>query len=37
MRNVLFSIFIGAEEHLGEYLKDYTIKDIVELVNQDSN
>lgn len=34
MQHVLFSIFIGAEKHLGEYLKNYTIKDIVDLVNQ---
>jgi Rrf2 family protein len=33
MHNVLFSIFLGAEEHLGEYLKNYTIKEIVDLVN----
>ncbi|WP_280772299.1 RrF2 family transcriptional regulator [Salipaludibacillus daqingensis] len=35
MKNVLFSIFIGAEEHLGEYLKKYTIKDVVEFVNNE--
>lgn len=34
MQRVLFSIFLGAEEHLGEYLKDYTIKEVVDLVNQ---
>jgi Rrf2 family protein len=34
MKNVLFSIFIGAEEHLGEYLKRYTIKEVVDFVKQ---
>ncbi|MCH6264599.1 MULTISPECIES: RrF2 family transcriptional regulator [Neobacillus] len=34
MHTVLFKIFLGAEEHLGEYLKDYTIKEIVDLINQ---
>jgi Rrf2 family protein len=33
MQKVLFSIFIGAEDHLGEYLKHYTLKDVVKLVN----
>ncbi|PLS18682.1 transcriptional regulator [Bacillus sp. M6-12] len=37
MKNVLFSIFLGAEEHLGEYLKNYTIKEVVDLVNQEQN
>ncbi len=32
MQTVLFSIFLGAEEHLGEYLKNYTLKDIVQLI-----
>lgn len=32
MQRVLFTIFLGAEEHLGDYLKDYTIKDVVDLV-----
>jgi Rrf2 family protein len=32
MHSVLFTIFLGAETHLGEYLKDYTIEDVVELV-----
>ena len=32
MKSVLFSIFYGAEEHLGEYLKKYTIKEVVNLV-----
>lgn len=26
MQHVLFNIFLGAEEHLGTYLKNYTIK-----------
>ncbi|MGM7722210.1 Rrf2 family transcriptional regulator [uncultured Metabacillus sp.] len=34
MQNVLFNIFLGAEEHLGEYLKDYTMKEVVDLINQ---
>lgn len=34
MQSVLFTIFLGAEDHLGEYLKDYTIKEIVDLINQ---
>ncbi|MEK3990088.1 MULTISPECIES: RrF2 family transcriptional regulator [Robertmurraya] len=34
MKSVLFSIFMGAEAHLGEYLKEYTIKEVVELVKQ---
>ncbi|GLB62059.1 RrF2 family transcriptional regulator [Cytobacillus sp. NCCP-133] len=32
MQRVLFNIFIGAEEHLGDYLKQYTIKDVLELI-----
>ena len=35
MRKVLFAIFLGAEEHLGEYLKNYTMKEVVDLINQD--
>jgi Rrf2 family protein len=35
MQKVLFSIFLGAEEHLGEYLKQYTIKDIVDLISKE--
>lgn len=35
MHRVLFSIFLGAEEHLGQYLKNYTIKEVVDLVNQE--
>jgi Rrf2 family protein len=35
MHKVLFAIFLGAEEHLGEYLKNYSIKEIVNLINQD--
>lgn len=34
MQRVLFTIFLGAEDHVGGYLKDYTIKEIVDLVNQ---
>jgi hypothetical protein len=30
----LFTIFLGAEDHLGEFLKDYTIREIVDLINQ---
>ncbi|WEG14404.1 Rrf2 family transcriptional regulator [Pullulanibacillus sp. KACC 23026] len=32
MQSVLFSIFLGAEEHLGKYLQDYTIKDVIDLI-----
>jgi Rrf2 family protein len=35
MQRVLCAIFIGAEKHLGEYLKDYTMKEVVDLVNQE--
>ncbi|WML50883.1 Rrf2 family transcriptional regulator [Neobacillus sp. PS3-12] len=35
MHRVLFTIFLGAEEHLGEYLRNYTIKEVVDLVNQE--
>ncbi|WP_413299747.1 Rrf2 family transcriptional regulator [Bacillus sp. 1P10SD] len=34
MQSVLCSIFLGAEEHLGEYLKDYTMKEVVNLVSK---
>ncbi|KKI90526.1 Rrf2 family transcriptional regulator [Bacillus sp. SA1-12] len=34
MQNVLFNIFLGAEEHLGKYLREYTMKEVVDLVNQ---
>lgn len=34
MHKVLFAIFLGAEEHLGEYLKHYSIKEIVDLVKE---
>jgi Rrf2 family protein len=34
MQSVLFTIFLGAEDHLGEFLKDYTIREIVDLINQ---
>lgn len=36
MKNVLFSIFLGAEEHLGEYLKRYTIKEVIDFVHQET-
>lgn len=36
MQNVLFTIFLGAEEHLGTFLKDYTLKEVVDLINQES-
>jgi Rrf2 family protein len=32
MHKVLFNIFLDAEEHLGEYLKEYTIKEVVDLI-----
>ncbi|MBT2686692.1 Rrf2 family transcriptional regulator [Bacillus sp. ISL-47] len=35
MQRVLFNIFIGAEEHLGEYLKKFTLKDVVELIYEE--
>lgn len=35
MQRVLFSIFFGAEEHLGEYLKDYSLKEIIDLINKE--
>lgn len=35
MQTVLFNVFLGAEEHLGEYLMHYTIKDIVDLINNE--
>jgi Rrf2 family protein len=35
MHRVLFTIFLGAEENLGEYLRNYTIKEVVDLVNQE--
>lgn len=34
MHKVLFTIFLGAEEHLGEFLKAYTIEVIVDLVKK---
>jgi Rrf2 family protein len=34
MQSVLFTIFLGVEDHLGEYLKDYTLREIVDLINQ---
>lgn len=36
MQRVLFSIFLGAEEHLGEYLKNYSLKEVVDLINKDA-
>lgn len=33
MQKVLFNIFLGAEEHLGIYLKDYSMKEVVDLIN----
>jgi Rrf2 family protein len=35
MQKVLFNIFIGAEEHLGLYLKEYTMKEVVDLINHE--
>jgi Rrf2 family protein len=35
MHKVLFAIFLGAEEHLGEFLKHYSMKEIVNLINQE--
>jgi Rrf2 family protein len=34
MHKVLFAIFLGAEEHLGDYLKHYSIKEVVDLVKE---
>lgn len=34
MPSVLFTIFAGAENYLGDYLKNYTVKDIVDLIIQ---
>jgi Rrf2 family protein len=34
MQKVLCNIFSDAEEHLGEYLKDYTIKEVVDLITE---
>jgi Rrf2 family protein len=34
MQKVLCNIFFDAEEHLGEYLKDYTIKEVVDLITE---
>jgi Rrf2 family protein len=36
MHKVLFAIFLGAEEHLGEYLKHYSIKEVVDLIKETS-
>ena len=35
MKRVLFNIFLGAEEHLGAYLKRYTIKEVVDFFNKE--
>jgi Rrf2 family protein len=35
MQKVLFNIFIGAEEHLGLYLKEYTMKEVLDLINHE--
>lgn len=35
MHKVLFTIFLGAEEHLGEFLKEYSLKEVVDLINQE--
>ena len=34
MQKVLCNIFFDAEAHLGEYLKDYTIKEVVDLITE---
>ena len=34
MQSVLFKIFLGAEEYLGEYLKAYTIIEVVDFISQ---
>jgi Rrf2 family protein len=34
MERILCSIFFGVEEHMGEYLKEYTINEVVNLVNK---
>jgi Rrf2 family protein len=36
MQKVLFTIFLGAEEHLGLYLKNYTMKEVVDLINHET-
>ncbi|WP_409298958.1 Rrf2 family transcriptional regulator [Peribacillus sp. SCS-26] len=33
IQRVLFAIFLGAEEHLGHYLKDFTIADIIDSIH----
>ncbi|WP_409288056.1 Rrf2 family transcriptional regulator [Peribacillus sp. SCS-37] len=33
IQRVLFSIFLGAEEHLGHYLINYTIADIIDSIH----
>jgi Rrf2 family protein len=37
MHKVLFAIFLGAEEHLGEFLKQYSIKEVVDLIRQEKD
>jgi Rrf2 family protein len=34
MQRVMFSIFFGAEKHMGEYLKTYSIKEVIDLINE---
>ncbi|WNF24778.1 Rrf2 family transcriptional regulator [Mesobacillus jeotgali] len=34
MHKILFAIFLGAEEHLGEYLRQYSIKEVVDLIKK---
>lgn len=33
MQNVLFAIFIGAEAHLGAFLKHYTLQEVIDLIH----
>ncbi|HZG71481.1 MAG TPA: Rrf2 family transcriptional regulator [Chondromyces sp.] len=35
MHKVLFAVFLGAEEHLGEFLKKYTIKEVINFIHQE--
>lgn len=34
MQRVMFSIFFGAEKHMGEYLQTYSIKEVIDLINE---
>lgn len=34
MQRVMFSIFFGAEKHMGEYLKTFSIKEVIDLINE---